>query len=73
MAKHEITERPKLDKLIGHYRAFDQEGTVIWEKKDFEVSKEMSPPGLSLSMKYSTVTVGGKIVRKWDPQNLLSK
>lgn len=71
MVKREQTERPTLDKLVGHYRAFDGEKAVLWEKKDFCVSVDMIPPGLSLGMKAATITKDGKVVRKWDPWGLL--
>lgn len=55
----------------GHYRAYDAERNVIWEKKDFTVGIDAIPLGLSIGMKACTITDGKKVIHTWDPWDVL--
>lgn len=68
-AEHSVpTPESDQAKPVGSYRAFDCNGTLLWEKKTFVLGVDKAPPGVSAAMASMTITgKGGKVLRKWNP------
>lgn len=73
MAKTLVDQRTDVQRKAGHYRAFDGQGTVIWEQDPFVVGVDKIPGGLSEAMHACTITgPDGKLTHRWDPWKMFS-
>lgn len=63
-------ETPKSKR--GLYRAYDKQGTVVWECEDFEPGKSKVPFGISFAMAASQIVdAKGEVIHRWDPSKML--
>lgn len=60
------------EEVRGHYMAYDRQGTVIWEDKDFIIGVSQLPPGLSIGMRACQVKNGKTVLHQWDPDNMFT-
>lgn len=56
-----------LNRMVGAFKAFGRDGSVLWEKDDFVQGVDLVPPGVSVGMVASTLTDAKGEVRRWDP------
>lgn len=69
--KKENVERGDTTSKTGHYKAYDRQGTIIWEDKEFVIGKSQVSSGLSIVMRAAQIMNGKEELHRWDPDNML--